>query len=115
MKFLMVGAFKPVTAVQWLIAYLPRVKTIYAFHVLIEVDRDDGWRELWAVKDKLWSQLGGILQQTAKVFRTRPISDRLAILRTGLGAVGGWGLSSKMVRGRTFKWNSETARSENSS
>jgi hypothetical protein len=37
-------------------------------HLLSAINEDDGWRELSAVKDKLWSQLGGILQADGEGF-----------------------------------------------
>lgn len=59
---------KPTSAAQWLIDYLPKVKIIYAFQVLSGVDEGDGWTELGAIKSKLWSQLGGILQADGEGF-----------------------------------------------
>lgn len=63
-----VGSLKPIAAGQWLINYLRRVKAIYAFQILHGVDEDNGWREISAVKEKLWSRLGGIFQADGEGF-----------------------------------------------
>jgi hypothetical protein len=52
----------PKTGVDWLLKYLERVRTIYAFQVLSGTHVDSGWDTLDAVKDAIHNEVGGIFQ-----------------------------------------------------
>ncbi len=53
---------KPASAARWLVDYLPRMNTIYAFQLLSGTDVDDGWSAVYALQNCIWSNGGGILQ-----------------------------------------------------
>jgi hypothetical protein len=53
---------KPDSAVQWLLRFLPRVRTIYAFQLLSGKEVDAGWAGVHAVQRAIWKEVGGILQ-----------------------------------------------------
>lgn len=53
---------KPTSAAQWLLAYFPRVKCIYAFQVLSGTYEEPGWEILDAIRDCIWSAAPAILQ-----------------------------------------------------
>ena len=53
---------KPDSAVNWLTGFLPKVKVIFALQLLNGTDVGEGWRGVHAIQNKLWSELGGILQ-----------------------------------------------------
>jgi hypothetical protein len=59
---------KPATAARWLRDYLPKIKTIYAFHLLQGTDVKNGWEILGKVKDSIFTQVGGIVQADAEGF-----------------------------------------------
>ncbi|SFH17008.1 hypothetical protein SAMN03159447_07030 [Variovorax sp. NFACC27] len=59
---------QPASGSRWLVDYLPRVKTIYAFQVLSGADEADGWSKLGSVKALLWNKLGGIFQADSEGF-----------------------------------------------
>jgi hypothetical protein len=59
---------KPASAVAWLQAYLPRVKRIYAFQILSGADIDDGWAAIYAIRDAIFQELGGIMQADGEGF-----------------------------------------------
>lgn len=58
---------KPRSGADWLKAYLPTVKTIYAFQVLGQT-KDSGWSAIGSLKGKLWNALGGIFQADGEGF-----------------------------------------------
>jgi hypothetical protein len=53
---------KPDSAVEWLLRFLPRVRTIYAFQLLSGKEVDAGWGGVHAVQRAIWKEVGGILQ-----------------------------------------------------
>ncbi len=52
----------PKSGVDWLLSYLDKVRTIYAFQVLSGTYEDSGWDTLDAVKGAILNEVGGILQ-----------------------------------------------------
>ena len=51
---------QPASAADWLRAYLPTVRCIYAFQVLSGADRDDGWSALAELRLAISETAGGI-------------------------------------------------------
>ena len=60
--------FKPKSAAEWLLSYLPGVKTIYSLQILGAAEKGDGWATIHAVQAALWSAGGGILQADGEGF-----------------------------------------------
>jgi hypothetical protein len=58
----------PKSGAEWLRAYLPSVRTIYAFQLLDTLDRDNGWTVLHETKTALWNAVGGIFQADGEGF-----------------------------------------------
>ena len=59
---------QPLTAVQWLAEYLPKVETVYILQILSGTYEDGGWDIVGTVKDALWSRAGGIIQADSEGF-----------------------------------------------
>jgi hypothetical protein len=59
---------QPATGAAWLRAWLPGVKTIYAFQVLGAAEQDNGWDAIQSLQGQLWRALGGIFQADAEGF-----------------------------------------------
>jgi len=59
---------KPQSAVNWLLEFLPSVKTIYAFQILHGDDVNDGWSGVHALQHAIHRELGGILQADSEGF-----------------------------------------------
>ena len=53
---------QPESGARWVRDYLGQVKTIYAIQVLSGADRKGGWDAIGAIKSRIWSTLGGIIQ-----------------------------------------------------
>jgi hypothetical protein len=62
---------RPRSAANWLKAYLPTIKSIYAFQLLSGTDRDRGFEAVWAIQGELWQRLGGIFQSDGEGFSNR--------------------------------------------
>ena len=60
--------YGPPSAAAWLMAYLPGVKTIYAFQFLSGTESEDGFDALQRVYEALWRHVGGILQADGEGF-----------------------------------------------
>lgn len=58
---------QPTSAANWLKAYLPSVRTIYAFQILSDLT-DSDWSTVGSLKGKLWNALGGIFQADGEGF-----------------------------------------------
>jgi hypothetical protein len=63
--------YQPRSAAEWLVAYLPRVKVIYAMQLLSGTDVDDGWAAVLRVQAYFWKKFGGILQADNEGFTNR--------------------------------------------
>jgi hypothetical protein len=59
---------QPAAAADWLRAWLPGVKTIYAFQILNAADQDNGWDAIQSLQGQLWRTLGGIFQADSEGF-----------------------------------------------
>jgi hypothetical protein len=59
---------QPVSAAQWLKAYLPKVKAIFAFQLLSGTDIQNGWGAVHTLQGSIWSKTGGILQADSEGF-----------------------------------------------
>jgi hypothetical protein len=89
---------KPPSAVEWLRAYLPKVKTIYAFQVLSGADQNGGWSALYAVRDAIRESAGGIMQSDGEGFSNE---EGFHILwQFSMGAKGPWWMAVR----RDSKW-----------
>jgi len=62
---------RPRSAANWLKAYLPNIRAIYAFQLLSGTDKDKGFEAVWAVQGELWKRLGGIFQSDGEGFSNR--------------------------------------------
>ena len=52
---------KPKSAAEWLLRYLPQVKVIYAFQLLIGAEVNNGWDGLNSLRSWIKKKVGGIL------------------------------------------------------
>jgi hypothetical protein len=60
---------QPATAVEWLRAYLPTVKTVYAIQVLFGgAEQGKGWDIIGAVKQAILASVGGVIQAGGEGF-----------------------------------------------
>jgi hypothetical protein len=59
---------RPASAVEWLQEYLPTVKNIYAFQILSGTGKGEGWAALYAVRDAIKDDAGGIMQADGEGF-----------------------------------------------
>jgi hypothetical protein len=58
----------PTSGAEWLRAYLPSVRTIYAFQLLEALNKNNGWTALHETKTALWNTVGGIFQADGEGF-----------------------------------------------
>jgi hypothetical protein len=60
--------YEPISAADWLRAYFPIVRTIYAFQVLNTIYSGNGWEVLGAAKNTIWAGAGGVIQADGEGF-----------------------------------------------
>ena len=58
----------PASAVEWLLNYFSRVRTIYTLQVLSGTETDSGWEILGALKTAIWRRSMGIFQADGEGF-----------------------------------------------
>jgi hypothetical protein len=63
-----VSHYGPVSAAEWLKAYLPGVKVIYSFQLLHGTEIDKGFDQMNRVYEAVWRHSGGILQADQEGF-----------------------------------------------
>jgi hypothetical protein len=100
--------YQPASAVEWLTDFLPTVRTIYAFQLLSGTEESNGWGILWAVKDTLFAQVGGIFQADGEGFSD---PEGFHILWQFSDSVSGswWMGCCRMASGCIFKWTWPTS------
>lgn len=89
---------RPRSASEWLQAFLPSVKVIYAFRLLEGTNINDGWTPLDRVHHGLWKHVGGIMQADLEGYSNEDgytivwqFSDRASgPWNFGVLADGGW-------------------------
>lgn len=63
--------YKPKSAANWLCDYFPKVKVIYAFHVLNPAYQGDGWDVIGSVHSGIQYRLDGIFQADNEGFSNK--------------------------------------------
>ena len=63
--------YQPHSAAEWLRAYLPSVKVVYAMQLLRGTEVNDGWSAVHRVQAYLWKKFGGILQADGEGYSNR--------------------------------------------
>lgn len=59
---------QPLSASAWLSSFLPSVRTIWGINLYAGLNEPGGWEALGAVKDAIWSAVGGIQYVTDEGF-----------------------------------------------
>jgi hypothetical protein len=79
---------QPLSASAWLASFLPSVRTVWAVSLYNGLNEPGGWEALGAVKDAIWTQVGGI----------QYVSDE------GFTNQDGYQITWEFARGATGTW-----------